>query len=220
MRQIRPDLWETGPDAPFPGLTTHAYLWTPPDAGNVLFYNTAGDDEIDEIARLGGVDHQYLSHQDEVAPTLTTYAERFGTVLHSSAAELDAVAEVRTPEVVFGERHVDANGIEVVPTPGHTPGSTCFLAPGAGGLTYLFTGDTMFRAADGRWRAGYLPFSDAGDLFASLDLLAGLEPDLVASSAFAGDVGAHLLADTSWAACVDQARTALERHLATRSARG
>lgn len=214
MRQIRPDLWETEPDAPFPGLTTHAYLWTPPDAGNVLFYNTATDDDLDEMARLGGVAHQYLSHRDEVAPMLTTYAERFGTVLHASAAELDDVAAIRTPDVVFDARHVDANAIDVVPTPGHTPGSTCYLATGAGGLTYLFTGDTIYRGADGRWRAGYLPFSDADDLLASLDLLAGLEPDLVASSAFAGDVGAHLLAGTPWSACVDEARTGLERHLA------
>lgn len=215
MRQIQPDLWETGADAPFPGLTTHAYLWTPPDGGNVLFYNTASDEELDEMARLGGVAHQYLSHRDEVAPTLRAYAERFGTVLHAAAAERDAVAAVRTPEVVFHDRHVDANGVEVIPTPGHTPGSTCYVVAGAGGLTYLFTGDTIFRGADGRWRAGYLPFSDADDLLASLDLLAALEPDVVASSAFAGDEGAHLLAGTSWAACVEEARAGLERHLAT-----
>lgn len=219
MRQIRPDLWETRPDAPFPGLTTHAYLWAAPDAGNILLYNTAGDDDLEEMARLGGVAHQYLSHRDEVAPMLTAYAERFGTVLHAAAGELDAVAEARRPEVVFTERHVDANGIEVIPTPGHTPGSTCYLAPGEGGLTYLFTGDTIFRGADGRWRAGYLPFSDADNLLASLELLAGLEPDLVASSAFAGDAGAHLLGGTSWAACVEEARAGLERHLANRSAR-
>ncbi len=217
MRQIRPDLWETRPDNPFPGLTTHAYLWTPPDAGNVLFYNTAGDDDLDEIADLGGVAHQYLSHQDEVAPMLTTYAARFGAVLHAAAAERDAVARVRAPEVVFRDRHVDANGIEVIPTPGHTTGSTCFLVPGTDGLTYLFTGDTIFRGSDGRWRAGYLPFSDADSLLASLDLLAGLDPDLVVSSAFTGDAGAHLLGDTPWAACVEEARAGLERHLAARS---
>jgi hydroxyacylglutathione hydrolase len=220
MRQIRPDLWETRPDAPFPGLTTHAYLWTPAGAGNVLFYNTAGDDDLDEMAELGGVAHQYLSHRDEVAPMLATYHERFGTVLHASAAEGADVAEVRAPEVTFDERHVDGNGIEVIPTPGHTPGSTCFLVTGADGLRYLFTGDTVFRGADGRWRAGYLPFSDAESLLASLDLLAGLEPDLVASSAFPGDVGAHLLGDMPWAECAWEARTGLERHLASRAAEG
>ena len=220
MRQIRPDLWETRADAPFPGLTTHAYLWTPPGAGNVLFYNTAGDDDLDEMARLGGVAHQYLSHQDEVAPMLTTYRQRFGAVLHAAAVEADAVAEVQVPDLTFTERHVDSNGVEVIPTPGHTPGSTSFLVPGADGLTYLFTGDTLYRDASGRWRAGYLPFSDAEDLLASLDALAGLQPDLVASSAFAGDAGAHLLDRASWSARVAEARTALERHLARPSKPG
>ena len=226
MRQIRPDLWETRADAPAPGLTTHAYLWTPSapstpsGAGNVVFYNTAGDDDLEEMARLGGVAHQYLSHQDEVAPMLATYRQRFGAVLHASAAEADAVAKVQAPDVTFTERHVDANGVEVIPTPGHTPGSTCFLVSGVDGLTYLFTGDTLFRDDRGRWRAGYLPFSDAEDLLASLDVLAGLEPDLVASSAFAGDAGVHLLGDTSWADCVEEARTSLERHLARSSEPG
>ncbi len=36
MRQVLADLWETGTDSPFPGLTTHAYLWT---SGNRLFYS-------------------------------------------------------------------------------------------------------------------------------------------------------------------------------------
>ena len=214
MRQIRPDLWETRSDAPFPGLTTHAYLWTPPGSGNVLFYNTAGDDDVEEIARLGGVAHQYLSHQDEVAPMIATYRQRFGAVLHASAVEAGAVAEVRAPDVTFAERHVDANGIEVVPTPGHSPGSTSFLVPGAGGLTYLFTGDTIYQDGKGRWQAGYLPGSDAEQLLATLDVLAGLEPDLVASSAFAGEAGVHVLGDTSWADCVDEARTRLDRYLA------
>jgi glyoxylase-like metal-dependent hydrolase (beta-lactamase superfamily II) len=220
MRQIRPDLWETRTDAPFPGLTTHAYLWTPPGDGNVLVYNTAGDDDLEQIARLGGVAHQYLSHEDEVAPMLATYRRRFGAVLHAPAVEADAVAKVQAPDVTFAERHVDANGIEVVPTPGHTPGSTCYLVPGADGLTYLFTGDTLFTDTKGRWRAGNLPGSDAEALLASLDLLAGLEPDVVVSSAFTGDVGAHVLGDTPWADCVAEARAGLESELARPSKLG
>ena len=40
MRQVLTDLWETRTDSPFPGLTTHAYLWT---ARNALFYSPATD---------------------------------------------------------------------------------------------------------------------------------------------------------------------------------
>lgn len=210
MRRIRDDLWETEPDAPAPGLTTHAYLWTPPDTGNVLFYNTVGDGDADAIEQLGGVAHQYLSHQDEIGPSLRTYALRFGATLHAHAAEAHLVAEVHPPEVTFDHRHVDEHGIEVVPTPGHTPGSTCYLVTGDDGATYLFTGDTLYVGRDGRWHAGMIPgISDRDALAASLELLGGLEPDLVVSSAFTGDEGAHVVDGEAWSAGVEDALTRL-----------
>jgi hypothetical protein len=57
MRQIRADLWETRTDSPFPGLTTHAYLWTAPSAGNAMFYSVAGDADFDQLSDLGGIAH-------------------------------------------------------------------------------------------------------------------------------------------------------------------
>ena len=36
MKHVLSDLWETRTYSPFPGLTTHAYLWTPARA---LFYS-------------------------------------------------------------------------------------------------------------------------------------------------------------------------------------
>ena len=45
-----------------------------------------------------------------------------------------------------------AGGIEVgtMHTPGHTPGSCCFLMPRAGDAPYLFSGDTLFFGSIGR----------------------------------------------------------------------
>lgn len=210
MRRIRPDLWETTAYSPFEGLTTHAYLWVRAGGGNVLFYATGSDDDHDAIESLGGVAHQYLSHRDEAGPALASIAERFGARLHASAAEMADVARFREPDVLFEQRHVDANGVEVVPTPGHSPGSTCFLVPGAGEETYLFTGDTIFLGRDGRWRAGYIEgISDAGALAASLELLGTLRPDLVASSAFTGDAGVHDISGRNWDEFVQEALATL-----------
>lgn len=209
MRPIRADLWETRVDNPYPGLTTHAYLWTGGPGGNVLFYGTQTDADFDEWEALGGVAHHYLSHRDEAGPMLSRIAERFGTRLHAPVAELVEIGQHAQVDVPIGSRHVDENGIEVIPTPGHSPGSTCYLVPGVNGQTYLFTGDTIMLGADGDWVAGYIPpISDAAPLAASLQVLAGLRPDLVISSAFPSDSAVHA-PGARWPACVEQAGTRL-----------
>ncbi|WP_299557994.1 MBL fold metallo-hydrolase [uncultured Mycolicibacterium sp.] len=197
MREVLPRVWQTRTDTPFPGLTTHAYLWTG-GRSNVLFYSPAGDADLDEIERLGGVAHQYLSHRDEAGPVLAVIGRRFGARLHAPAAERAEIEVHRRIDVALTGRHVDANGIEVVPTPGHTPGSMCYLVPGGAGARYLFTGDTLYVGPDGRWTAGYLPFSDAAALAASLRLLAELRPDVVISSAFTGDTAVHPVDRRRW----------------------
>jgi hydroxyacylglutathione hydrolase len=210
MRRIRDDLWETQSYSPFPGLKTHAYLWTPTGGQNVLFYSPGNDDDFDDLQKLGGVARQYLSHRDEAGPMLAAVAERFGARLHASAAEVNDVERFRRVDVALSRRHVDDLGIEVIPTPGHTPGSTCYLVPGTDGLTYLFTGDTIYLSDSGKWTAGYIEgMSDRTALAAALNLLGTLTPDLVVSSAYAGDEGAHLLGATPWSACAEQALSRL-----------
>jgi len=56
---------------------------------------------------------------------------------------------------------LDAGGLrlEVLHTPGHTPGSTSFVLSEPGG-TLLFTGDTLFRGAVGRWDLGGTSLED------------------------------------------------------------
>jgi hydroxyacylglutathione hydrolase len=209
MRPIRSDLWETRVDNPYPGLTTHAYLRTGGADGNVLFYGTQTDADFDELETLGGVAHHYLSHRDEAGPMLSRIAERFGARLHAPVAELVEIGQHAHIDVPVGSRHVDGNGIEVIPTPGHSPGSTCYLVPGANGQTYLFTGDTIMLGADGAWVAGYIPpISDAAPLAQSLDLLARLKPDLVISSAFPSETAVSA-PGVRWSDCVEQARTRL-----------
>ena len=205
MRQIRADLWETRTDSPFPGLTTHAYLWTRPGR-NVLLYSPATDADFDAMDKLGGVDDQYLSHQDEAGPMLARIADRFGSRLHAPATELVTIGRHAHIDVALGSRHVDANGVDVIPTPGHTPGSTCYLVAGAGGEKYLFTGDTMFVGEDGAWTTFVIPgVGDAAALTSSLQLLGTLEPDIVISSAFTGETAVHTLGTQPWSECVAQA---------------
>lgn len=203
ITQIRSDLWETRTDTPFPGLTTHAYLWT---AGghNSLFYCPAGEADFAALDSLGGVDDHYLSHQDEAGPMLARVAARFRSRLHAPAAELATIEQHSAVDVPLSTRHVDDRGVEVIPTPGHTPGSTCYLVEGAQGR-YLFTGDTMFVSADGRWSTFVIPgVGDAAAMARSLRLLASLQPDVVISSAY-GARAVTALDEGTWPACVEEA---------------
>ena len=211
LTKINDDLYQTRMDSPFPGLTTHAYLWQRP-AGNVLFYSPASDADFDAIDDLGGVHGQYLSHLDEAGPNLARIAERFGRQLHAPAAELREIAEHGRVDVPLeAVRHVDVNGVEVLPTPGHSPGSTCYLVTGVGGHRYLFTGDTIFPAGDGTWSTFVVPGrGDAATMRDSVKLLGTVAPDLVISSAFAGETAIEVVNAARWSEIIDQALASVQ----------
>ncbi len=205
--QLRDDLYQTRTDSPRPGLTTHAYLWRRP-TGNILFYSPATDADFDAIDGLGGLSAQYLSHLDEAGPNLARIADRFGRRLHAPAAEVGAISKHGEVDVALdGVRHVDVNDVEVLPTPGHSPGSTCYLVTGADGARYLFTGDTMFPTAVGTWATFVVPGrGDPAAIRDSLKLLATVAPDLVISSAFGGETAVEVIVDSRrWEQCIDQA---------------
>jgi glyoxylase-like metal-dependent hydrolase (beta-lactamase superfamily II) len=206
MTQIRDDLWQTRTESPFPGLTTHAYLWRGP-RGNILFYSPASDADFDAIEELGGVSAQYLSHLDEAGPMLARVADRFGSSLYAPAAELEAIAHhVRVDVQLEARRHVDDNGVDAIPTPGHSDGSTCYLVRGVGGERYLFTGDTMFPTGDGTWSTFLVPGrGSAAELRSSIELLATVQPDIVISSAFGGDSAIETVDNGRWQQCIAEA---------------
>lgn len=211
MKSIQPDLWETEVQYPMPGLATHAYLLIR-NTGNVLFYNTGHRHEIESMAALGGVARQYLSHRDELGESINAIRERFGTRLGGHRLEYDDFARIHPPDIVFDKRDTDPDGIEIIPTPGHTPGSTCFLVNSTSGGRYLFTGDTLFLNNDGIWKAGYIDgISDREALAASLEQLRPLEPDLVVSSACPGGAGVRAIEPAQWPAHVERARSELLR---------
>ncbi|MEO3759306.1 MBL fold metallo-hydrolase [Mycobacterium sp. B14F4] len=206
LTRIREDLWQTRLDTPFPGLTTHAYLWRGPK-GNVLFYSPATDADFAAIDALGGVHAQYLSHLDEAGPNLARIADRFGRRLHAPAAEVADIAKHGSVDVpVEPVRHVDDNLVEVLPTPGHSNGSTSYLVTGVDGQKYLFTGDTMFPTGDGTWSTFLVPGrGDAAALRRSVDLLGSVEPDVVVASAFGGEVAFEEVDRGRWSEIVEEA---------------
>lgn len=210
MRQIYPDLWQSKAENPIPGapqVNTHAYLLTH-EAGNILFYATGNAAEHDRIAELGGLARQYLSHRDEVGPHLATIRKRFGSMLVAHEAELADVGAAAPVDLLLDKREVHLGSIEVIPTPGHSPGSTCYLVRSSHGGRYLFTGDTIF-LNDGQWETLLFNQADKGDLRRSLELLRGLEPDVVLSSASLGEPSYKEFTPGDWSDSVDRVLRAL-----------
>jgi hypothetical protein len=209
MKQIYPDLWQTNPEHPFPQLTTHAYLLVR-SAGNVLFYSSGHSDEYQYIQELGGITHQYLSHRDEAGPDLVRIKQVFGSKLCCHRLEERAVSEACPVDLTFQTREIHLGDIEVIPTPGHTDGSTCFLFKSPHGKTYLFTGDTIF-PSNNSWETFVMPNEggNKSDMIDSLKLLRSLEPDVVISSASVGRVPFKEMSPGEWQEVVDQTRRSL-----------
>ena len=202
MKQLQEDLWQSTLHSSGI-LNTHAYFLRRPE-GNALFYNTGDDADLDEIEELGGLRFQLLSHRDEAAPSLRRISERFGSQLCCSALEAPTIRGAAPPDVLFGPGERRLDDIEIIHTPGHTEGSLSFFYKSPHGRAYLFTGDTIF-LWDGKWAT--LVLSDAGGsdaaLADSLLRLRDLDPDLVMSSGFVGDVALAKVSGGEWPRVID-----------------
>ena len=184
-------------------MTSHAYLLVR-DNGNILFYSSGVREEYQHIQALGGIAYQYLSHRDEVGAALAEIKELFGSKLCCHRLEEPAARRVTPVDCLFDKRESRLGNIEVIPTPGHTDGSVCFLVHSANGKTYLFTGDTIYMN-NGAWETrinGYAGGSKS-DLKNSLMLLRDVGPAVVISSASIGAVPFKKVSAEEWRSDID-----------------
>lgn len=116
----------------------NAFLVVRPE-GNLLVDSPRFTRQLAEpIDALGGLDHVLLTHRDDVADA-EQWAERFGARVWIHAD--DAGAATFATDVVGGQDDVEIRaGLVMIPVPGHTRGSVCFLLEDR----FLFTGDSLF----------------------------------------------------------------------------
>jgi glyoxylase-like metal-dependent hydrolase (beta-lactamase superfamily II) len=134
--------------------------------GNLLIYGAPGTRELE------GVWRQYLNHWHEVG-----FAEDVGAPLFVHSADRAGVEKERHVRAAFSRRHMLDDDVEVIPTPGHTPGATTYLWD-TGEHRVLFTGDTIF-LRDGEWRTAVLDSSDRDAYRDSLELIRELDFDVL-----------------------------------------
>lgn len=207
MKQLEPDLWQTEPRAVADGVSTRAYLLTKP-SGNLLIYNLGEDqeDDLQAIEQLGGVSVQVLSHRDEASPALHKVRDRFASRLAYHDADAQAIRDQADADLSIAPGCDDSAlaDVEVLHTPGHTPGSVTLRYESPHGKSYLFTGDTIVPVSGGWATAVYAELeSDASALVESLESLRNQSADLLVSSAFVGETGAVELTHESWCAAID-----------------
>jgi hydroxyacylglutathione hydrolase len=166
---------------PVGALGCNCTILSDPDSGEAIVID--GGDEVPEIARRleeRSVRPRYLvhthAHIDHIG-ALGPLRERVGGagLLHHAdlplygtlAQQAVWIGMLTTPQVVALDGDLTdgdvlqagAIALRCLHTPGHTPGSTSFALEREG-RTVLFTGDTLFRGAVGRWDLGGTSLAD------------------------------------------------------------
>ena len=99
---------------------------------------------VDAIERMGGLRYVFLTHEDDVADA-AQYATRFGARRIIHRADADAMPDAEW--IVEGVETVRlAPQFELIPVPGHTPGSSALLYDSR----FLFSGDHLWWDPDAR----------------------------------------------------------------------
>ena len=168
-------LWAT-PGSPLPfdtSVSIRSFLLER-EEGNVIVYNAPGlGSAAEEIRDRGTVSRLLINHGHEAmfgAPP--TEAPVF--VHARDRAELDGAMSVAG---TFSGREMIGDDLEVIPIPGHTPGSTAYLWDG-GVHRFLFTGDSVWLDR-GEWSAVVLDPGGRQDYIDSLALMHDLDFDVL-----------------------------------------
>jgi glyoxylase-like metal-dependent hydrolase (beta-lactamase superfamily II) len=180
-------LYASSPEPlPFaPSLHIRAFLLRR-DQGNVLIYSVPGlESDAPAIEDLGGISRQYLNHRHEAG----LLSDWVSAPLFVHENERESVAKKAHVRGTFSKRHTFEDDLEVIPTPGHTPGATAYLWD-SGEHRVLFTGDTVF-ISEGEWVAAVLPSSEREPYIDSLELIRELDFDLLVPWAATGDQPYH-----------------------------
>jgi glyoxylase-like metal-dependent hydrolase (beta-lactamase superfamily II) len=175
-------LYASTPESlPFaPELDIRAFLLQR-DQGNLLIYSATGlEADAAAIEDLGGISRHHLNHRHEAMfPSDWVDAPLF---VHER--ERQSVEKAYHVRGTFSKRHTLDDDFEAIPIPGHTPGATAYLWD-SGRHRLLFTGDTIY-LNDGKWVAAVLESSDRGAYIESLELIRGLDFDVLVPWAATG----------------------------------
>ena len=164
------------PAAPLPfapNLRARSFLLERPQ-GNLLVYNSPGlTTAANAIRAAGGASRLFINHGHEAM------FGRPSVDVPVFVHERDREEIARSMQIAgtFIERHGLDDDFDVIPTPGHTPGTTSYLWNN-GTHRFLFTGDALW-AQHGQWEVVVLGSSDRAAYLNSLALIRELDFDVL-----------------------------------------
>ena len=179
--------------------TKYSSLFVTRAEGNLLFSCLGGHSSIEgsfgDMDALGGVALHLLGDMHFAARYNDDVDSRFGVTMMCSELEGPDVRRKVKDVITFPfERHVLAPGVEVIPTPGHRPGAVSYLVD-VGERRSLFAGDSIYHDGD-TWMC---PVSkkNRNKMLATLDVLAGIEFDVLLANTGANNPVCHVEVDAA-----------------------
>lgn len=164
------------PPAPLPfgqNVCARSFLLERPE-GNLIVYNAPGlTTAASAIQAAGGATRLFINHGHEAMFGPQDVDVR---VLVNERDRDEAAQSLRI-ESTFTERERLDGDFEVIPAPGHTPGTTLYLWDN-GTHRFLFTGDMLW-TQNGEWEVVVLSSSDRADYLKSLALIRDLDFDVL-----------------------------------------
>ncbi len=135
--------------------------------------HSSGAPPIRNLTGAGILAHAHDTKSDDDKGVSLSYAGVFG----STSLPIPFLQRAPVKEVIEeGQVLPIQGGVRVIHTPGHTPGSVCFLLEDEG---VLFSGDTLFSNGKGVSRSIPFPGYNRDDYQRSLKRLAELEFDVL-----------------------------------------
>lgn len=164
--------------------TKYASFFVEHPSGNLMLpcYSRGGltNATLDAITTAGGLLAQLLCDMHVKDALCDDLQGRFGAWTYCSEPEADDVRRTVQKLKTFPfRRHSLFPHVEVIPTPGHRPGGTCFLVD-MGKRRVLFAGDNV--GYDGHHWTAYPSRQGHKDMLRSLDVLAECEFDVLCAT--------------------------------------
>jgi hydroxyacylglutathione hydrolase len=184
MEEIYPYLYRTEFQYlmwPVNRFKVNAFLLVRPE-GNLLIYSSPKiEKHYDFIESKGGIKATLISHVHEASKHCNALADHFKADFLSPEGDKQSIEKKCKVDKTFaGDTKLD-DSLEIISTPGHTPGSSCFVWTAPDGKRILFTGDNLNPKPKRKrgWGAYPMKNSDIPQIIDSLKKIQKLDIDAV-----------------------------------------